>query len=557
MNRVKQYFHNLPIKHKLIVLSALSGGISVLLACSILLVKEITNIRQNLILDLSVTAEIVGANSSAALMFGDQDVAAEILSSLQAQPQIKQAFIFNQAGDIFCQYTQKGVPKAAQISPPEAWKNGPEFSEHHLNYAIPIVLDGETIGTLFIVSDLQKLNAALLELSLVTLISVLLAVLIGILIASRLQRLISRPIADLASAAQKVRDEDDYSVRAKMDTRDELGQLVDGFNSMLDRIEVINQEISQSNLELQQEIKDRKEAETQLKATHKQLLETSRLAGMAEVATGMLHNVGNTLTSVNVSATIIADKLRSSGTQHLVKLNSLIQEHATDLATFFKEDPKGEKIPAFLDNLTQVLQKEQNLYKDEIESLRKNVNHIRDIIETQQNYSKVVGVKELVRSTNLMDNALFLNEASILRHDVRVNKDYDFHETIIVERHKVLQILVNLVRNAIQATRRNKAHDREIVLYVQRHGDRIIEFQVTDNGVGIAKKNLKRIFQHGFTTKKTGHGFGLHSSALFAKEMGGQLSAYSDGLGKGASFVLQVPLETVESGLTADRSEGA
>ena len=200
-----------------------------------------------------------------------------------------------------------------------------------------------------------------------------------------------------------------------------------------------------------------------------------------------------------------------------------------------------------------MIKKEQALYEEEIDNLRKNVNHIRDIIETQQSFSKVVGVKEVVRPTDLMNNALFLNESAILRNQVRVNKDYDFADGIMVERHKILQILVNLVQNAIQATKDNKEYDREIVVYVHPNGGDSIQFHINDNGVGISEENIKRIFQHGFTTKKTGHGFGLHSSALYAKEMGGSLVAYSDGVGCGASFVLTLPVQ-VEATVVSEQA---
>ncbi len=117
---------------------------------------------------------------------------------------------------------------------------------------------------------------------------------------------------------------------------------------------------------------------------------------------------------------------------------------------------------------------------------------------------------------------------------------------ITVEKHKVLQILVNLMRNAKFACSESGLPDRQMTLRVSRDAD-IVKISVSDNGVGIAPENLTRIFSHGFTTRKDGHGFGLHSGALAATEMGGRLSVQSDGLGLGAAFTLELPCRTQES----------
>lgn len=517
------------------------------LACTGILITEVATFRKAMVQDLSATAEMVGINSSAALMFEDKDFATQILSSLKAQPNIIYAQLYDAENNVFSNYTIDTEDENISVSMPDLEVPGAFQGQRSLGFVYPIELDKEHVGTLYIVSDLSKIDQAYYRLFSITILVFIVSSIIGLLIVSRLQRVISQPLANLAEAARLVRDEDDYSVRAEIDTRDELGALVDGFNTMLDRIEVSNQEISESNQELQQEISERKDAEKKLKDTHKKLLDTSRLAGMAEVATGILHNVGNTLTSVNVSATLIGDKLRKSDTRHLKQLNALIQENIDNLPEFFAKDPKGQKIPDFLDNLAKVVEKEQTLFKDEIDNLRKNINHIRDVIETQQNYSKVVGVRERISAVDLMEHALFLSDDDIIKNSIRIIKDFDYTGEITMERHKVLQILVNLVRNAIQATKINRPHDREIILYIQTKAENMVEFQVNDNGVGISKVHLNRIFQHGFTTKRSGHGFGLHSSALFAKEMGGKLTAYSEGLGQGASFILTLPIMAEQS----------
>ena len=271
-------------------------------------------------------------------------------------------------------------------------------------------------------------------------------------------------------------------------------------------------------------------------------LETSRLAGMAEVATGVLHNVGNVLNSVNVSATLVMDQVRESKAGNLGRIGAMLQEHAADLAAFLTTDPKGQKIPAYLTTLANVLSAEQKTIGEELGLLRKNIAHIKDIVAMQQSFAKVSGVAETVALTDLVEDALKMNAAALERHRLEVVRDYQARPTVTVERHKVLQILVNLLRNAKYACDDSGRTDKQLTLRITRD-DRRVRIAVIDNGVGIPPENLTRIFAHGFTTRKAGHGFGLHSGALMAKELGGSLTAQSDGPGRGAVLILELPAE--------------
>ena len=286
-----------------------------------------------------------------------------------------------------------------------------------------------------------------------------------------------------------------------------------------------------------------KDAEAKLNAAHRQLLEVSRQAGMAEVATSVLHNVGNVLNSINVSVTLVADAVKRSRVTHVERLSALVQEHRDDLAGFFATNPKGKLVPGYLANLAAHLVQEQARLLKEIGEMGKNIEHIKDIVMMQQSYAKVSGVTEKVNVVDLVEDALRMNSASLIRHNAEVIRDYvsDAPE-ITVERHKVLQILVNLVRNAKYACDESGRSDKRITVQI-RNGDNCVRISVADNGVGIPPQNMTRIFNHGFTTRKDGHGFGLHSGALAAREMGGTLSAQSDGLGKGALFNLELPMQ--------------
>ncbi len=288
------------------------------------------------------------------------------------------------------------------------------------------------------------------------------------------------------------------------------------------------------------DISARKVAEGELGKLHVQLMDVSRQAGMAEVATSVLHNVGNVLNSVNVSTTLLGDRLRKNRTASFGKVAALVREQAADLPGFFARDPRARQLPTYLEQFALHLNSEQAGMLTEIEDLRKNIEHIKDIVAMQQDYAKASGLTELARPADLIEDALRMNAASRYRHAVEVIKEVGDVPPIPVDKHKVLQVLVNYLRNAKQACDESGGSDKRIILRAGLRGDRVF-FSVTDNGVGIAAENLKRIFNHGFTTKKNGHGFGLHSAANAAAEMGGSVSVHSDGAGCGATFTLELP----------------
>ncbi len=293
-------------------------------------------------------------------------------------------------------------------------------------------------------------------------------------------------------------------------------------------------------------------AEESLRALQKQLVETSRQAGMAEVATSVLHNVGNVLNSVNISSSLIAEKVRKSRVVNLGKAAALLQAHQGDLAGFLTGDARGRELPGYLASLAVHLVDEQGKILQEVASLTRDIEHIKDIVAMQQNYARVSGVTETLNVIDLVEDALRLNEGAMERHNVRVVRDYKEAVPVTVDKHKVLQILVNLIRNAKYALDDGQPAERLMTVRVAANGDGGVRISVMDNGVGIPQENLARIFGHGFTTRKDGHGFGLHSGANTARELGGSLTAQSEGWGKGASFTLEFPRQPAEK-KSADR----
>ena len=263
---------------------------------------------------------------------------------------------------------------------------------------------------------------------------------------------------------------------------------------------------------------------------------------MAHVATGVLHNVGNVLNSVNVSAEIMRDTLRSN--HHFALLDqttALLKAQGGDLVHFMTEDSRGKLVAPFLIVLGEQIALVHRDLLEEARRLSSNVDHIKEIVALQQNYAGGGGVVLKVGPAELFSDALRITEASLSRHGITVTRDFADVPEILTDRHQVLQILVNFVTNGVEAL--NSRMPGERLLRVALHQEsNTVEFIVEDNGIGIAPENLQLIFQHGFTSRKDGHGFGLHSGALAAHNLNGKLLAHSDGLDRGARFTLVLPL---------------
>ena len=313
-------------------------------------------------------------------------------------------------------------------------------------------------------------------------------------------------------------------------------------DALLEAKQMLEQRVSERTRELREQIAAKELAHTELAEAQQDLIVASREAGMAEVATGVLHNVGNVLNSVNVSSTLIRDKLRRSEISSLSKLRDLLRQHEADLGAFLTTDPKGRLVPGFMIQLAERLEQEHTALEEEQRQLVGNVEHINEIVAMQQNYARVSGFLEQVSIASLLNDALQMNAAGLTRHGVRVVRHYAEVPPLILDKHKVLQILVNLLHNAKYALDASLSQDRQLTLGISLNGGDCVKVTVADNGIGIPPENLTRVFSHGFTTRRGGHGFGLHSGANAAREMGGQLTAHSEGLGTGATFILELPI---------------
>ena len=288
--------------------------------------------------------------------------------------------------------------------------------------------------------------------------------------------------------------------------------------------------------------------QAELQEAHQALVLASRQAGMAEVASSVLHNVGNVLNSVNVSANLLDERLQASKASGLARVAAMLEEQGDQLGSFIASDERGKRLPTYLAQFSSQLLADREAALKELASLVKSVEHIKDIVRMQQSYATHGGVVESVAVTDLVNDSVQLNAEAFSRHGVTLACEFEDVPAVTVDKHRVLQILVNLIRNAKYACEDSGRSDKRITIQVTRCALGVA-IAVVDNGVGIPTENMTRIFSHGFTTRRGGHGFGLHSAALAAQELKGSLQVASDGPGCGATFRLELPITPAKDSL--------
>ena len=329
-----------------------------------------------------------------------------------------------------------------------------------------------------------------------------------------LKRIVVRPLARLTEHAVAIGRSNDYSRQVAMDRGDELGSLSREFDRMLEK----------------------------LARSRDELARASRLIGRSEIATGIVHGVGNVLNSVNVSARLASRSAEELPADDLTRLAAVLAEEGEDLSRFVASDPRGVHLVPLLEGLAETVADQRARIQDELDALRVGVGHIADLVQAQQGLAGSRNVRVPTRLPCQVDEALTLCRGAVPGGEcIEIVREYEDLEPIPVDRQRLLEILVNLIQNARQSLDESAGPDKRIVLRVFSAGPRTVRVEVEDNGVGIPAENLSRIFNQGFTTRRGGHGLGLHISANAAAEMGAGLHAHSDGPGRGAVFRLDLP----------------
>jgi PAS domain S-box-containing protein len=281
------------------------------------------------------------------------------------------------------------------------------------------------------------------------------------------------------------------------------------------------------------------DAEARVEDLRQQLIEASHRAGMAEIATGVLHNVGNVLNSVNVSSEALVKELEGSRLHLLGRAVAMLVDNEARLAEFLTEDPKGRKLPALLGKLGEELEAEQRRLHAELTRLRTHIGLMRSIVAAQQSIAKLGDMVEPTKPGELVHQALTMFQLDLESRVIDLRLELEDFGTVMLDRQATLQVLANLIRNAIEALEVVE-RPRQLVIRLWADEQQLC-FEVEDNGCGIRQEHLDKLFQHGFSTKRGGHGFGLHTSAVAARTMNGTLEAHSDGPDCGARARLTLP----------------
>jgi signal transduction histidine kinase len=309
----------------------------------------------------------------------------------------------------------------------------------------------------------------------------------------------------------------------------------------------LEQRVAERTADLQVSNQQLADSVERLKSTQNQLVEASRRAGMSDVATSVLHNVGNVLNSVNVSASLVEQNLAKRHASSIGKVAALLTEHEHDLVSLFSGDGRGKQLPLYLRQLTAVIETEDNQMTAEMVSLRGKIDHIKAVIMMQQDLAKTpMGVTDTFTLDEVIEDALKIERTSYDHQQIALDKQLTALPSAISDRHKIIQILTNLLSNARHAVSDRPPRERKVTIRTMAHGESFV-IEIEDSGCGIAPEHLNRIFNFGFTTKVDGHGFGLHSSACAAGELGGRLTCSSPGRGLGARFRIEVPFRASRS----------
>lgn len=277
------------------------------------------------------------------------------------------------------------------------------------------------------------------------------------------------------------------------------------------------------------------------------MLDTAHRAGMAEIATEVLHNVGNAMNTINVSTQIVGERLEQSKVGGLEKAIALLREHQSDLSAFLNTDPRGPKLIEYLLKISGTLTGERGGLLKEVHGLQQKIDHIREIIAVQQTYAGGPTFSQEEDVATVVEDAIRMNADALEAGGIEVERQFASIKRVPMNRVKLMQVLGNLIKNAIESMRATPGETPRLTVRVRAEGDQAICVEVSDTGMGIPSDVMKRLFNYGFTTKSDGHGFGLHYCANAMAEMGGSIHACSNVAGHGATFVLRLPTRSVRA----------
>lgn|GEM_PF-5246301 len=409
-----------------------------------------------------------------------------------------------------------------------------------IEFAAPVYAINDKLGTVRLGFDLtlmhqaiQESKSALIQLASMFLLALtamsLFILFLGRYLNKKQAESITKPLNILIGSTHRVASGlmDEPII---VNSNDEVGQLANAF-------EIMRQKVSESTQVLEQKVHERTQALVDLQA---QAIDDAHRAGMADIATGTLHNVGNVLNSVTTSTELITQLIDRSRLKGMKQANELLRSKLDTLDDFIINDPKGKILLEYYLRLGDEMIAEQNHMKLHVQRLDQKITVINEAIRAQQAYA-VEGKKVYSEQVNLyqvIQDTLMILSTHLVQSMAQVSVHCVKGEIVKGQKNKIIQVLVNIFANALEAMETQLDNDRHIHVNCEVHNN-ILELRITDTGPGIKKNDLIKVFQYGFTTKASGHGFGLHSSANALQEMGGALWAEEQDTSRGACLVLQ------------------
>lgn len=301
--------------------------------------------------------------------------------------------------------------------------------------------------------------------------------------------------------------------------------------------ELDRRKLESVNQQLRQEIHRTLELQSQL-------ISASRQAGMAEVASGVLHNVGNAMNRISVSAGLMIEKCVSIAKpcDTLDRVEVELNRALNDETESADSSSQSEGLIRLLAAIRRGLATVQEEMTGELDVVRSQVETVNRILQAQEVYAKAEILPESVEFAALIDHAIDAALAAVPAHDVQVVREYEDQPVGISSSSRIMSIVTNLISNAVYAVSSADRANPQVRVSLREH-DESVRIVVVDNGVGIELQDLNRIFSQGYSTRSNGLGVGLHASILAARELNGSLTAESRGPGRGAEFILEIPLQ--------------
>ncbi|MGA1864160.1 MAG: response regulator [bacterium] len=513
-------FQNASIKRKLIFIIIFISWFTLLVASIAFVGKDIITFRHAMIKDITSLAQVIGMNSSGALVFSDPRTAEKNLSALRSKPNVTFACIYDKNGRIFATFSPQNT--AGNFVPPEPKDNSHYFKKNHLFLFHQIFLEKEIIGTIFIQSDLSEIRSRLKQSGGIVAIILLVGFLLAIMLSFLLQRIISEPILNLAEIAKIISKEKDYSLRAEKRSRDEIGTLIDGFNEMLDEIKKRENELENHRNHLEEMVADR----------------TAKLKNQQKALQEALNRAEQLAIDAKAASRAKSEFLANMSHEIRTPMNAILG--FTDLL------------------VSRITDKEQKTYLETIKSSGKSllilINDILDLSKIES--GKMELQLDVVNPFTIFSEIEHIFSQNIADKGLRLilEIDPDLPENLILDEVRLRQVLFNLVGNAVKFTEKGYIKLLAQKIIKKDYSGKIdLKITVEDTGIGIAPGSLDTIFeefkqQDGQSTKiYGGTGLGLTISKRLVEMMGGIISVKSI-LQKGSIF--EILLKDVSIPLT-------